>query len=522
MSTANASSSLFPPDILESFSALRHEARLQAFSSLLDHCSHHDHVALQEELEARLARDFMTLLPPEIAIMILSYLPLKGLLAGRHVCRGWREVISGATPLWRNAANDIGLSGAIVKIYLPECDSYMELTLMALRHRKCLSSYVPELVRAEKLGDRRACLEEGGCCLLYEDIESGTMRDIKRVCNDGSLVTLHTSYIIDGPRHSRPKIGPFAPISNRDFVFWGEEDVGWIGWSATTPPSPQLRTEAVSDLARVDTDSKLHVWRTNELQICDDDFIGVCRNCGLIAIPYMSHHGVASVIVRKLTPGKSTVNEVRKCCIKLPESVTPDPDSGYACMYVFPKECVRGVCGSHYLLVQWGNERVFSLHSVPADFSCMESELPTIIRLPKELGPGESCEAVVHVCPSTDGSVVAFYMNKHEEQYHLWEPESGRVVVVYPPSLCQPPYVLATGNMYSILGGGNEIVVTATYTGQILLRCIKSDMISLGPAEQSWLSSFDSPENLSISTQYEYRREHPDACIATLIARRSV
>ena len=510
---------------------MRHEARLQAFSSLLDRCSHRDHVALQEELEARLARDFLTLLPPEIAVMILSYLPLKGLLAGRHVCRGWREIISGATPLWRNAANDIGLSGAIVKTYLPECGSYMELTLRALRHRKCLSSYVPELVRTEKLGDRRAYLEEGGCCLLYEDIESGTLRDIKRVCNDGSLVTLHT--IIDGPRHSRPKIGPFAPIGNRDFVFWGEEDVGWIGWSATTPPSPpckKLRTEAVSDLARVDTDSKLHVWRTNELQICDDVFIGVCRNCGLIAIPYMSHHGVASVIVRKLTPGKSTVNEVRKCCIKLPESVTPDPDSGYPCMHVFPKECVRGVCGSHYLLVQWENERVFSLHSVPADFSCMESELPTIIRLPKELDPDESCEDIVNVCPSIDGSVVAFwdsYMNKHEElyRYRLWEPESGRVVVVHPPSLCQYPYVLATGNMYSILRGGNEFVVTATYTGQILLRCnysIKRDMIPRAPAEQSWLSSFDSPEILSITTQHVCGLENPDACIATLIARRSV
>ena len=150
LSTANLSSSLFPLT-LESFSALGHEARRQAFSSMLDLCPRRDHVALREELEAHLTRDFLTLLPPEIAVMILSYLPLKGLLAAMQVCRRWREIVScGAAPLWRNVPHEIGLSEAIVKTYLPECGSYMELTLMALRHRKCISSYVPDLVRAEE------------------------------------------------------------------------------------------------------------------------------------------------------------------------------------------------------------------------------------------------------------------------------------------------------------------------------------------------------------------------------------
>ena len=82
---------------------------------MLDLCSHRDHVALYEQLEARLTRDFLTLLPPEIAVMILSYLPLKGMITGMQVCRNWREIISGADPLWRNAAKGIGLSRAIVK-----------------------------------------------------------------------------------------------------------------------------------------------------------------------------------------------------------------------------------------------------------------------------------------------------------------------------------------------------------------------------------------------------------------------
>ena len=155
---------------------------------MLDLCSRRDHVALQEELEAHLTRDFLTLLPPEIAAMILSYLPVEGLIAGMQVCRSWREIIS--APLWRNASNEIGLSGAIVKTYLPECGSYMELTLRALRHSKCISCYVPNRVRAEALACAADFISDSaGCYVTYADLDSCTTT-VKQMYNDGSLVTL--------------------------------------------------------------------------------------------------------------------------------------------------------------------------------------------------------------------------------------------------------------------------------------------------------------------------------------------
>ena len=445
MSTADLSSDLFPLT-LESFSGLGHEARLRAFSRMLDLCSHRDHVALHEELEARLARDFLTLLPPEIAVMILSYLPLKGLITGMHVCRRWREIISGATAdsLWKNAANEIGLNGAIVKKYLPECGSYSELTLLALSHRKCVSSYVPdekvEVLVKKCLGLNcmdlymyQTYFQSAGCYVICKDLFFSTTT-LKRMSNNGSLVSLHT---FNHSRNLGAAIGPFAPINYRDFVFWGHSETGWIGWSSTDPPSssrPPPCKIARTDMSELATDTGLQVWSTNELTHCSTHNTAVCPNCGLIAVfgLHVSSHRRPSVLLRKLTPGESTVDEVGKCTLKLPGKITPDVDNmDEFSMSIFPKEFDQGVCGRHYLLVHCEQENLLSVHLVPADLSCV-FKLP-IIRLPTELAHWTG-KLWIDVCSSTDGSVVAF-CGLNEEQYSVWEPESGRVVSVCLPNL---------------------------------------------------------------------------------------
>ena len=92
--------------------------------------------------------------------------------------------------------------------------------------------------------------------------------------NDGSLVTLHT---FNHSRNLGVEIGPYTPISNWGFVFWGNS-TGWIGWSSTDPPS--------SSHPRIETDTGLHVWRTNEVR----HNAAVCRNCGLVVIPHESNN----------------------------------------------------------------------------------------------------------------------------------------------------------------------------------------------------------------------------------------
>ena len=451
--------------------------------------------------------------------MILSYLPLKGLIAAMQVSRRWREIIgSGAAPLWRNVPHEIGLSEAIVKTYLPECGSYMELTLMALRHRKCISSYVPDLVRAEEL----ACQTLFVAARSYVISEDSSTTTVKQMYNDGSLVTLHS---FNNPDDLKVDIGPFAPVTNKDFVFWGSYNTGWIGWSSTDPPSSSHpppckmpRTDHVSDLARIETDTGLHVWSTNELEHCWPENLAVCPNCGLIAIFCLpvSNRGVASVLLRKLTPGKLTISEGRKFTLQLPKNVSPDNIE--TSMMIFPKERQQGVCGCHYLLVDYEADNLLGLHVVPAELSCV-SDLPTV-RIPIEfanwtgLYPG--------TCISTDRSVVAFFgpNEKKIEEYHVWEPESGRVVsVCFPPNLnCH--FWVATGKLYSIVGGKGELAVIGTYTGVTLLHGIYNDCDIFPPADQSWLSTFDTPEYLPIVILHQTYQTR--AFIGSIIAQRSV
>ena len=448
------------PLTLENFSALGHEDRLQVFSRMLDLCSLQDLLTLRRELEVRLTRDFLTLLPPEISVMILSYLPVEGLVTGLQVCSGWREVISGATLLWRNAARKIELSETILKTHLPTYGSYMCLTLMALKHRKCLSSYVPE-VMVEYLGvypDRdvyfdRTC--SGSYAFFETRFDSADYRlDIKKVLNDRSVVTLHS---IDDPAKAL-QCGPFAPSGNKGFVFWGNVDSGWIGWS---------------DSGRLD------VWNTNEIE---GSFLAVCPSCGLIAL-LSPEHGVVRVKLRRLAaPGVSKLGDY----IVVSElNFAADPEVE---LDVFPKQLEPGVCGCHYLTVQPTGQDL-TLYLLPAESSSTNNRPLEAIKIPKEVLTDNVYEH--GFCFSLDGLIATNTAFFHAGHRHIWEPDTERVVTLSSPFSCG--LCIAIGQLYAILTDARHLEVVETYTGIVLL-CVPMKWpdheYSFSYVEQSWLSTF--------------------------------
>ena len=109
-------------------------------------------------------------------------------------------------------------------------------------------------------------------------------------------------------------------------------------------------------------------------------------------------------MLRKLIPGKSTVNEV---ILQLPQNITPDLDNNDDfSMMIFSKECEQGVCGRHYLLVSYEPEHLLHLQFVPAELSCV-SELK-LSAFQQNLQTGlESCgQSSVPVPQLTDHAVV--------------------------------------------------------------------------------------------------------------------
>ena len=95
--------------------------------------------------------------------------------------------------------------------------------------------------------------------------------------------------------------------------------------------------------------------------------------------------------------------------------------------------------------------------------------------------------------------------------------------------LCQSVYPiytsawLATGKLYSIVAGHSEsrnmLAVIGTYTGMILLNGI-CDYDTYPPADQSWLSTFDTPEHFPITIVFETSTTCTKASLGSIIGRR--
>ena len=433
--------------------------------------------------------------------------------------------------MWTKVVSEIGLSEAVVKAYLPKCGSYMELTITALKHRQSISTYVPNQVIAEK--SVLQVFTAAGCYVVCENTNAWWFQDfsvprtnfeVRRLCSDGSLVKLHSSKVaVD----IGVVCGPFAPINNTGFVFWSS-DVGWVGWSdpcsSPSPPScKKSRMERNSEQAGTVTPlgSGLHVWSTNE--VSSSQSCTACLCCGLIAIlaPHNSHQdeGTSRVLLRRLTPGNLAIERIGKCTLQLPKSVTPDNVDKFS-MTLFPKAYKQGVCGSHYLLMDYGPDCLISLHLVPAESSCSKKRyciLPTL-EFPTELNIAGN--QISSYCCSADGSVVAVSVRK-EDVYRIWEPENGRVFTVPFPASPYCRLIVATGNLYSVLRGpGGRFAVVETYRGTVLLSGQFRALEMYPPMDQSWLSTFDTPEYLPIATLYQYTCSSEEAVIGSIIARR--
>ena len=253
--------------------------------------------------------------------------------------------------------SEIGLSEAIVKTYLPEYGSYMDLTLVALRHQKLISSYVPHSMMEKKSGF--LFRDPAGGYVVGENLNNFRLEDlsvprnfeVRQICSDGSLMTLHSFSV---PMDLRVQFGPFSSISNGEFVFWGSNE-GWVGWSDPCSSSRHLsckspRMEEECGLARIDINAGLHLWRTNEVSYNSCTGVFTCLNCGLAAILALPTSNQDEddycVLLRRLTPGNSVIEEVGKYILKLPATVSIDDED----VIFFPKECEGGVCGSHLYL----------------------------------------------------------------------------------------------------------------------------------------------------------------------------
>merc|ERR1719318_1744558 len=100
-----------PQEILSwvaTFSRWSHAERLLAIDQLIDTCEPQQVRHMMQVIEPQFQRDFISLLPKELALYVLTYLEPRDLLRAAQTCRYWR-VLAEDNLLWREKCREAGL-----------------------------------------------------------------------------------------------------------------------------------------------------------------------------------------------------------------------------------------------------------------------------------------------------------------------------------------------------------------------------------------------------------------------------
>ncbi|XP_054656759.1 F-box/WD repeat-containing protein 7-like isoform X1 [Dunckerocampus dactyliophorus] len=96
-------------DWLHMFQAWSGPERLLALDELIDRCETGQVKHMMQVIEPQFQRDFISLLPKELALYVLSFLAPRDLLQAAQTCRYWR-ILAEDNLLWREKCHEEGIS----------------------------------------------------------------------------------------------------------------------------------------------------------------------------------------------------------------------------------------------------------------------------------------------------------------------------------------------------------------------------------------------------------------------------
>lgn len=100
-----------PPELSEwllQFQKWSNAERLLAVDRLIEHCEPTQVRYMMKIIEPQFQRDFISLLPRELALQVLSYLEPKDLLRAAQTCRSWRY-LADDNLLWKEKCKQVGI-----------------------------------------------------------------------------------------------------------------------------------------------------------------------------------------------------------------------------------------------------------------------------------------------------------------------------------------------------------------------------------------------------------------------------
>lgn len=100
-----------PPELMEwllQFQRWTNAERIVALDKLIEHCEPTQVRHMMKVIEPQFQRDFISLLPKELALHVLSYLEPKDLLRAAQTCRSWR-FLADDNLLWKEKCKQSGI-----------------------------------------------------------------------------------------------------------------------------------------------------------------------------------------------------------------------------------------------------------------------------------------------------------------------------------------------------------------------------------------------------------------------------
>ena len=117
----------YPPDDIldwkDSFSRWSNAKRLLAIDQLISMCEPQQVRHMMAVIEPQFQRDFISLLPKELALYVLSFLKPRDLLSAAQTCRYWR-ILAEDNLLWREKCREAGLGDSVVEMFSARAKSH--------------------------------------------------------------------------------------------------------------------------------------------------------------------------------------------------------------------------------------------------------------------------------------------------------------------------------------------------------------------------------------------------------------
>ena len=462
-------------------------SRIELLCDLFSHCTHREQVEILERLPAFLQRDFLSLLPPELVVLILSYFDAKEIFKCMLVSRHWYDVITNCEPYWKSVLlRRVGITHHILKENHSNYHSMREFASVALKFQKHIRNAKPLFKSYQVLNDagmtltlRPAEPTQNGIFLGHEVHPGPTGREVGkyalsiRAVFPHDIITEVLSLVV-----SQQFIIMWSWSSHRYVVVYGSNGE-WVRCKMEPREAP------VDVIRCIDEIYSMAYYE-----------IGCCPHCCLIAvIPKMPRDGslwdveIVKLISGRLEPEKATCafyflpHESLRGNVFLQAHnlvVIPVPDHGCDS---------HGFCCNHKVLLQFGAG--FALCSLQIqDNSLIVETIRTYCPL-NDPAYFASVSILGHkLAVSHDMQLVGYFLDGFVYTWNMETGEGRRLVNYRFPTKGD---CIAIGHLFLLVRGSGLIRIISTITGQLLLlHRIKytGDNTVYGPRKQDWLNRF--------------------------------